>query len=73
MPRARNLVAPSAILPWVQDYAPEFEKRWNRFVRQVRGLWRVDEAYAWPSFSGAVARSAPRCRACVPSAQEAGP
>jgi transposase-like protein len=26
-------VAPSTILRWVQHYAPEFEKRWNRFAR----------------------------------------
>jgi putative transposase len=33
-------VAPSTILRWVQRYAPEFEKRWNRFRRArsaVRG------------------------------------
>jgi transposase-like protein len=36
-------VAPSTILRWVQRYAPEFEKRWNRFARPVGGSWRVDE------------------------------
>jgi len=38
-------VAPSTILRWVQRYAPEFEKRWNRFARPVGGSWRVDETY----------------------------
>ncbi|MGP6159784.1 MAG: IS6 family transposase [Vulcanimicrobiaceae bacterium] len=38
-------VAPSTILRWVQHYAPEFEKRWNRFARPVGGSWRVDETY----------------------------
>jgi transposase-like protein len=33
-------VAPSTILRWVQHYAPEFEKRWNRFARPVGGSWR---------------------------------
>jgi transposase-like protein len=27
------------------SYVPEFEKRWNRFARQVGGSWRVDETY----------------------------
>jgi transposase-like protein len=34
-------VAPSTIVHWVQHYAPEFEKRWNRFARPVGGSWRV--------------------------------
>jgi transposase-like protein len=38
-------LAPSTILRWVQHYAPEFEKRWNRFARPVGGSWRVDETY----------------------------
>jgi transposase-like protein len=38
-------LAPSTILRWVQHYAPEFEKRWKRFVRAVGGSWRVDETY----------------------------
>jgi transposase-like protein len=40
-------VAPSTILRWVQHYAPEFEKRWNRFARSVctqstARSWQVD-------------------------------
>jgi putative transposase len=31
-------VAPSTILRWVQRYAPEFEKRWNRFALPSRRL-----------------------------------
>jgi transposase-like protein len=38
-------VDPSTILRWVQHYAPEFEKRWNRFARPVGGSWRADETY----------------------------
>lgn len=38
-------VAPSTIFRWVQRYVPEFEKRWNRFSRQVGCSWRVDETY----------------------------
>jgi putative transposase len=38
-------LAPSTILRWVEHYAPEFEKRWNRFARPVGGSWRVDETY----------------------------
>jgi transposase-like protein len=30
---------------WIQRYAPEFEKRWNRFARLVGRSWRVDETY----------------------------
>ena len=30
---------------WIQGYAPEFEKRWNRFARPVGQSWRVDETY----------------------------
>ena len=27
----------------MQHYAPQFQKRWNRFARPVGGSWRVDE------------------------------
>ena len=30
-------------------YAPEFEKRWNRFARPAGRSWRVDETYVKPS------------------------
>ena len=30
---------------WVQRYAPEFAKRWNRFGRPAGQSWRVDETY----------------------------
>jgi transposase-like protein len=29
----------------VQHYAPEFERRWNRFARPAGPSWRVDETY----------------------------
>jgi transposase-like protein len=29
----------------VHDYAPEFERRWNRFARPAGSSWRVDETY----------------------------
>src|SRR5664279_1587145 len=38
-------VAHTTILRWVQRYAPEFVKRWNRFGRPARRSWRVDETY----------------------------
>jgi len=42
----RNLsMAHTTIMRWVQHYAPEFERRWNRFARPVGTSWRVDETY----------------------------
>src|SRR5262249_59076782 len=38
-------LAHTTILPWVQRYVPEFEKRWNRYARPVNGSWRCDETY----------------------------
>ena len=52
---ARNLVEMMAerglsmvhttIMRWVHHYAPEFERRWNRFLRPIGSSWRVDETY----------------------------
>ena len=33
------------IMRWVHHYAPEFERRWNRFSRPIGSSWRVDETY----------------------------
>jgi transposase-like protein len=38
-------MAHTTIMRWVQRYAPEFERRWNRFARPVGCSWRVDETY----------------------------
>ena len=38
-------LAHTTIMRWIQHYAPEFEKRWNRFARPVGRSWRVDETY----------------------------
>jgi transposase-like protein len=38
-------IAHTTILRWVQHYAPEFTKRWNRFAHGVGGSWRMDETY----------------------------
>src|SRR5215471_16228346 len=38
-------LAHTTILRWVQHYTPEFEKRWNRYARNVGGSWRCDETY----------------------------
>jgi transposase-like protein len=38
-------MAHTTILRWVQQYTPEFQKRWNRFARPVGGSWRMDETY----------------------------
>jgi transposase-like protein len=38
-------LAHTTILRWVQRYAPEFIKRWNRFGLTSGRSWRVDETY----------------------------
>jgi transposase-like protein len=38
-------VAPSTIMRWVLRYAPELEKRWRPYQKQVALSWRVDETY----------------------------
>jgi transposase-like protein len=38
-------LAHTTILRWVQRYAPDFIKRWDRFVRPAGHSWRVDETY----------------------------
>src|ERR1700692_55007 len=38
-------MAHTTIMRWVHHYAPEFERRWNRFARPVGQSWRVDETY----------------------------
>jgi transposase-like protein len=42
----RNLsMAHTTIMRWVHHYAPQFERRWNRFARPAGPSWRVDETY----------------------------
>src|ERR1700723_2543833 len=36
-------LAQTTIMRWVQSFAPEFERRRNRFARQSGGSWRVDQ------------------------------
>src|SRR6202030_3093367 len=36
-------MAHTTIMRWVHHFAPEFERRWNRFARPVGASWRVDE------------------------------
>ena len=38
-------LAHTTIMRWIQHYAPELEKRWNRFARPAGRSWRVDETY----------------------------
>ena len=38
-------IAHTTIMRWVHHYAPEFERRWNRFARPAGPSWRVDETY----------------------------
>jgi len=38
-------LAHTTIMRWIQRYVPEFERRWNRFVRPVGRSWCVDETY----------------------------
>ena len=35
----------TTIMRWVHHYAPEFERRWDRFARPAGALRRVDETY----------------------------
>ena len=35
----------STIFRWVQDYAPEMEKRTRPYLKQTNDFWRVDETY----------------------------
>src|SRR5437773_3004239 len=39
------IISHTTIMRWVIRYVPEFEKRWNRFARQIGSSWRVDENY----------------------------
>ena len=38
-------LAHTTIMLWVHHFAPEFERRWNRFARPAGSSWRVDETY----------------------------
>ena len=38
-------MAHTTIMRWVHRYAPEFQRRWNRFARPAGPTWRVDETY----------------------------
>src|SRR5580698_5999975 len=38
-------LAHTTIMRWIHHYAPEFERRWNRFARPAGPSWRVDETY----------------------------
>ena len=38
-------MAHTTIMRWVPEYAPEFERRWNRVARPSGRSWRVDETY----------------------------
>jgi transposase-like protein len=45
MSERRLHLAHTTILRWVQRYAPEFIRRWDRFGRPAGRSWRVDETY----------------------------
>jgi transposase-like protein len=38
-------LAHTTIMRWVHHYAPEFERRWDRFAQSAGASWRVDETY----------------------------
>jgi len=42
--RGLNL-AHTSVLRWVQQYVPEFQKRWDRLRKGLGTSWRVDETY----------------------------
>jgi transposase-like protein len=37
------IVSHTSIYRWVQQYVPEFERRWSRYAKPVHPSWRVDE------------------------------
>src|SRR6202790_2042691 len=37
------IVSHTSIYRWVQQYVPEFERRWSRYAMAVHPSWRVDE------------------------------
>jgi hypothetical protein len=37
------VVSHTTIYRWVQQYVPEFERRWFRYAKPVHPSWRVDE------------------------------
>src|ERR1700726_1545023 len=40
MEESRIALTHPTILRWIQRCVPEFEKRWNKYSRQVGGSWR---------------------------------
>ena len=65
-------LAHTTIMRWIQRYAPEFEKRWNRFARPVGQSWRVDETYVkikgrWTYLYRAVDKEGKGSRRCSAS------
>ena len=53
-------VAHTTILRWVLRYAPEFEKRWNRYAMPVGGSWRADVASGSTFIESSTNRAEPR-------------
>ena len=37
------VVSDTTIYRWVQQYVPEFDRRWSRYAKAVHASWRVDE------------------------------
>jgi hypothetical protein len=37
----------TTIMRWVQHYAPEFERRWNRIPQLAGTLWRLSSDRRW--------------------------
>ena len=37
------VVSHTTIYCWVQQYVPEFDRRWSRYAKAVHPSWRVDE------------------------------
>ena len=45
MAERRLSLSHTTIMRWMQCYAQEFVKRWNRFGRPTGRSWRIDETY----------------------------
>src|ERR1700683_310864 len=66
-------LAHTTIMRWIQHYAPEFEKRWNRFARPAGRSWRSTRPTSKSKDAGPIStvpstkREEPSTSCCAPS------